>query len=68
MLVARVRIASGVWLLVLTGLLYANGKSLWWGLLLVPAATLHFYLAYRATRLSRAGRGVGGRVLGRPVH
>jgi hypothetical protein len=50
LLIARVRIAVGVWLLILTAVLYGYGQSGWWGLLLVPAAALHFYLAYRVPR------------------
>ncbi|HEY5197564.1 MAG TPA: hypothetical protein VIJ51_11130 [Solirubrobacteraceae bacterium] len=48
-LVARVRVAVGVWLLILTAILYASDRSGWWGLLLV-AAGLHFYLAFRLPR------------------
>jgi hypothetical protein len=47
LLVARVRIAVGVWLLILTGMLFVRGYSGWWAVLLLPAAALHFYLAYR---------------------
>ena len=43
----RVRVLSGVWLLVLTVVLYGYGRGGWWGLLLVPAAALHFCFAYR---------------------
>ena len=50
LLIARVRIGVGVWLLILTVVLYGYGQSGWWGLLLVPAAALHFYLAYRVPR------------------
>jgi hypothetical protein len=45
--VGRIRIAVGIWLLVLTGLVFARGVSGWWAVLLLPAAGLHFYLAYR---------------------
>jgi hypothetical protein len=41
-----VRVGSGIWLVVLTAILYGYGRGGWWGLLLVPAAVLHFYLAY----------------------
>jgi hypothetical protein len=41
-----VRVGSGIWLVVLTAILYGYGRGGWWGLL-VPAAALHFYLAYR---------------------
>jgi len=50
LLVSRVRIGVGVWLLILTAILYGYGQGGWWGLLLVPAAALHFYLAYRVPR------------------
>lgn len=43
----RVRVVSGVWLLILTAVLYGYGRGGWWGVLLVPAAALHFYFAYR---------------------
>jgi hypothetical protein len=49
LLVARVRIGVGVWLLILTAVLYGYGQGGWWGVL-VPAAALHFYLAYRVPR------------------
>ncbi|HTW43491.1 MAG TPA: hypothetical protein VMD79_14380 [Solirubrobacteraceae bacterium] len=42
-----VRVAVGVWLLALTAFVYTAGPGGWWGALLVPAAALHFYLAYR---------------------
>jgi hypothetical protein len=45
-----VRILIGIWLLVLTAILYGYGQGGWWGLLLVPAAALHFYWAYRSLR------------------
>jgi hypothetical protein len=50
LLVARVRIGVAVWLLILTAVLYGHGQGGWWGMLLVPAAALHFYLAYRVPR------------------
>ena len=46
-LMVPVRVAIGIWLLTLTGVLYGYGRGGWWGALLVPAATLHFYFAYR---------------------
>jgi hypothetical protein len=47
-----VRIGAGVWLLVLTAILYGYGYSRggWWGVLLVPTATVLFYVAYRPPR------------------
>jgi hypothetical protein len=49
-LVARVRVGVGLWLLTLTAIVYGSGRSHWWALLLVPAAALNFYLAYRVSR------------------
>ncbi len=46
-----VRVAIGIWLLALTAILYGYGVGGWWGLLLVPAAAAHFYVAYRTQRL-----------------
>jgi hypothetical protein len=46
-LMLPVRVITGVWLVFLTTLLYGYGRGGWWGALLVPAATLHFYIAYR---------------------
>jgi hypothetical protein len=54
LVVARVRIGVGVWLLVLTAILYGYDRGGWWGVLLLPAAALHFYLAYRVPRAIRA--------------
>jgi hypothetical protein len=45
-----VRVVSGVWLVALTAILYGYGVGGWWGVLLVPAAALHFYVAYRGLR------------------
>lgn len=43
-----IRVLIGIWLLVLTGILYGFGSGgWWWGALLVPAAALHFYFAFR---------------------
>lgn len=52
--VARVRFCVGIWLLLLTAFVYANGLSGWWGVLLVTAAATCFYLAYREPRAIRA--------------
>jgi hypothetical protein len=46
-LVIPVRVVSGAWLVFLTAVLYGYGRGGWWGALLVPAAALHFYIAYR---------------------
>jgi hypothetical protein len=48
--IVPVRVLSGVWLVALTGILYGYGLGGWWGVLLVPAAALHFYAAYRSLR------------------
>jgi hypothetical protein len=53
-LMLPVRAAIGGWLLLLTGILYGYGDG-WWGALLVPAATLHFYVAYRLRRARPPG-------------
>jgi hypothetical protein len=45
-----VRILSGIWLLALTAILYGYGRDSWLAVLLVPAAALHFYVAYRSLR------------------
>ena len=45
-----IRLTIGVWLLILTAVMYGYGHGGWWGALLVPAAALHFYLAYRVPR------------------
>jgi hypothetical protein len=49
-LMLPVRIVTGVWLIFLTAVLYGYGRGGWWGALLVPAATLHLYIAYRLIR------------------
>jgi hypothetical protein len=46
-LMLPVRVVTGVWLVFLTAILYGYGRGGWWGALLVPAATLHLYIAYR---------------------
>jgi hypothetical protein len=54
LLAARVRIGVGVWLLILTAVVYGYGPGGWWGALLLPAAALNFYLAHRVPRAIRA--------------
>jgi hypothetical protein len=51
--VAWVRVGVGIWLLVLTAVLYGSGNGGWWGWLLAVAAALHFGLAYRLFRIAR---------------
>jgi hypothetical protein len=50
------RLTIGVWLLILTAILYGFGQSAWWGALLIPAASLHLCFGYRLSRLPRAAR------------
>ena len=45
-----VRVVSGIWLTALTAIMYGYGVGGWWGALLVPAAAMHFYAAYRSLR------------------
>jgi hypothetical protein len=45
-----VRIVVGFWLIILTTILYGYGRGGLWGLLLLPAALLHFFLAWRLLR------------------
>jgi hypothetical protein len=44
-LIVRMRVAIGIWLLVVGGILLSYGY--WWGVLIFVAAALHFYFAYR---------------------
>jgi hypothetical protein len=46
-LMLPVRVVTGVWLVFLTAILYSYGRGGWWAALLVPAATLQCYIAYR---------------------
>jgi hypothetical protein len=45
--VARLRVAVGVWLLILTAVLSIADHGAWWAWPLVAVALLHFSLAYR---------------------
>ena len=49
-----VRVVIGTWLVFLTAVMYGYGRGGWWGALLVPAAALHFYIAYRLRHPPRA--------------
>jgi hypothetical protein len=49
-LMLPVRVLIGIWLLILTMILYGYHRRGLWGVLLVPAAALHFYLAYRLAK------------------
>jgi hypothetical protein len=44
---AGVRVAAGVWLLILTAILYGYDRAGWWTPLLLLAAAAHFYFAHR---------------------
>lgn len=44
-LIVRLRVAIGIWLLVVAGVLLGSGY--WWGAVILLPAALHFYLAYR---------------------
>lgn len=45
-----VRIVVGFWMVILTTILYGYGRGGLWALLLIPAAMLHFFLAWRLLR------------------
>jgi hypothetical protein len=49
-LMLPVRIVTGLWLVILTMILYGYHRGGLWAALLVPAAALHFYLAYRLAK------------------
>jgi hypothetical protein len=51
---AGVRMGAGVWLLILTAILYGYDRGGWWRVLLIAAAAGHFYFAYLLHRLPRA--------------
>jgi hypothetical protein len=55
--VAALRVAIGIWLLIVTAALYHSGHAGQWAWLLVPTAVLHFALAYRLLRIARRGSG-----------
>lgn len=47
---ARMRVGVGVWLLILTAILYGYDRGGWWRVLLAPTAALLFYIGYRLPR------------------
>ena len=47
------RVAVGIWLLVLTAILYNSGHAGGWEWLLAATGVLHFGLAYRLLRIAR---------------
>ena len=51
--IARLRVGVGIWLLILTAILYAAGVGTQWEWLLVGIAALHFGLAYRLFRIPK---------------
>jgi hypothetical protein len=51
-LIVRMRVAIGIWLLVVGGILLSDGYR--WGVLIFVAAALHFYFAYRLRHTVRA--------------
>ena len=51
-----VRVAAGVWLLILTAILYGYDRGGWWRVLLIPAAAGHLYAGYLLHRRARAAR------------
>ena len=51
--IARLRVGVGIWLLLLTAILYRASVGGPWELLLVGAAALHFGLAYRLFRIAK---------------
>jgi hypothetical protein len=51
-LIVRMRVAIGIWLLGVGGILLSDGY--WWGVLIFGAAALHFYFAYRLRHTIRA--------------
>jgi len=55
--VALVRIVIGIWLLVLTAILYRSGHVGQWAWLLTAVAIVHFALAYRLFRVARSDVG-----------
>jgi hypothetical protein len=50
--IACVRVGVGIWLLILTAILYGAGVGGPWEVVLVAVAALHFGLAYRASRVA----------------
>ncbi|HTU84770.1 MAG TPA: hypothetical protein VMF57_04295 [Solirubrobacteraceae bacterium] len=55
--IALLRVGVGIWLLLLTAILYRAGVGGPWELLLVGFAALHFGLAYRVFRIAKHDRG-----------
>jgi hypothetical protein len=51
--VAQVRVGVGIWLLVLTAILYSSGHGGRWAWLLTVTAAVHFVWAYVLLRFAR---------------
>jgi fatty acid desaturase len=51
--IALVRVGVGIWLLLLSAILYSAGVGGVWEWLLVGFAALHFGLAYRLLRIAK---------------
>lgn len=51
--IARLRVGIGIWLLLLTAILYSSGVGVLWEWPLVGVAALHFGLASRSFRIAR---------------
>jgi hypothetical protein len=51
--IARVRVGVGIWLLLLTAILYRAGVGGPWEVVLIAFAALHFGLAYRLFRAAK---------------
>lgn len=45
-----IRVALGIWIAVVTAVLYGSGRGGWWAAVLVPAELLNLYLLYRLRR------------------
>jgi hypothetical protein len=51
--IALVRVGVGIWLLLLTAILYGAGVGGQWEWVLVATAVVHFGLAYRLFRIAK---------------
>jgi hypothetical protein len=55
--IAWLRVGIGLWLMLVTTVLYITGHAGQWGWLLLGVAALHFVLAARLFRIARRGQG-----------
>ncbi len=53
--IAWLRVGVGLWLILLTAILYRSGEGGHWAWLLLAAAAAHFALAFRLFRIARRG-------------